>query len=1201
MITDSFQETLASPELVKSIFDILQAKPPSRSQLDEKTGQSVRDTIRQAIVNRFFVEKKVIPLFLSERGVEDYIYIPGDVVRDLALTLRVEEGPTSEEWDTSVSWSWREAFYAFFRLGGTRADALLGEVQHRFPEASRNVDALRAAFARIAEIDAHVARGQPVEAFIAARNAVESGATPCVSRYLRLLAAFCTEPEQVVARTAALGDGCSTRFLDALRLVSDGGSFAGELPVCYAALPRMPDVGPGAATLWEALAVSQGRTPSKRPWVIAPSRGAAIARAALDGLDDMAGPVLVLDRAVDIPDLWFELVGDRVGEAGTRALPVLFETRARWGTGLDRLTGLDSTAAGFLARDASTARVLSDADGGDLAAICRRLSAESAPLRLFGTAAAEDRIETFAPASIVVASPETKSEAAPGRLVLDLAGTGAEVAALLEAALGQPGVEADTPVVLLCARISYPEEYASRMIDQYAARGGRLPIAARGVAIDPNNGRVAFQRAGVSGFYRVAPLGLACLGLSEAIAVLRAAPAQPAGDCLACFDCGALAWDAGIARLGAGWDAVLLGIDADPAVAQKIHEAHARPLSDALMAEACRGRALPAARASYLRALETARTEARAARTDEDPLPAFQAFIASGAKLLLEDGRAEEVRDFLLDFAPRLPRVVEADPAHLTGFLDLLAGCGVQDRYGPLVAAVFPRLAEHSPHLIHPATRVMVSGASKSMLVTALTTALLQEIRRPRGRWRHLVRLGQALAAQADNDTLLFALRLCGLSGAYNLGGIHQTLRPFARRLLIDQELSPGEFEGWADIALLKSAIASGDRLVRALRVGDKPGAIEALREMVSHHARLPDLLETLRTMPAETCALAITARDWCYPAHLGPEDIVLVATLLRDQATLSGHLEHAPGPEAHAVAASALGDLEPLNARYADWARAEGLSPLAFAGRDIRTLFAGVVAADPARAGTRAGPLVSVLMSTFNVDLELMELSLASLRAQSWAALEIIVIDDGSVAESRAAVERLAARDPRVRFIGLPRNQGPYIGRNIGIEAARGAYIAIQDADDISHPERIAHQVAVLEANPGAMATASEHLRIDEGARLQFQPGFGALADGTMSTLYRRAVFERIGAFAPIRSRGDVEYRARIRQALGPASYRETRCPLVVCFADSGTLSQSTKRDKAAALRIFRSNFSHRRWTGLDTSHPRPVGSLSIPEPLQP
>ena len=1204
MINFAEDKNFASKETVETIFLLLQIKNPSQSQLDEKTGQPVREIIRRAAVSRFFAEKTLVKaLIKSERGAEDLLSIPGRAIHSLALALRGEEDPKPEEWDVPTSLIWREALYTFFRLGGTGAEALLRAVARRFPEVSGNVDALRAAFSRMAEIDALMAGGQPVEAYVAARDAVEAGSTLCASRYLRLLAAFCTEPEQVAARVATLGSGCSPQFLAALECVSERQTFASELPACYAALPWVPDAGPDGMTLWEALKVTPGRAKDIRPQVISDAfPGGKFEPAALDGIEDTAGPVLVLHRAITIPDLWFDLVADLVGGTGPDALPVLVETRAHWRTGFERLIGFDSTPAGVLVRNAAAARALLATVGDNPDSICRKLAEESAPLRLFGIAAAEDLAETFAPASIIIAAPGTKPEAAPGRLVLELAGTGSDVASALEEMLEQPVIECDTPVVLLRPDIPYPDAYPSRMIDHYAARGWSLPIAVRGLSIDAGNGRVAFQRATESGFHRVAPLGLVCLGLSDAIAALRASGTRPAEDCLAGFDFGALAWDAGIDHLGGGRDRILLGADADPALGQMIHNANARPLSDALMAKELQsGRPLPPAHASYLRALETARTSARALCSEADPLPAFEAFLDSGAQLLLEDGRAEEVRDALLDFAHRLPGVVEAATPALVRFLNLVIDCGVQDRYGPIVAAVFPRLAAQSHRLIPPATQIMASGASKAMLATALTTAFLYATRRRGRRGRHLVHLAQAMAAHTDNDTLLFSLRLCGLSGAPDLGGVREALRPFARRLLIDQALPPEEFEGWVDIALLKGTVAPKDWLVRTLRTGDRMGAIQALREMVSHHARLPDLFETLRSMPTEAAALGITAHDWYYPAHLGPQEILLVAALLRDRATLASHLDHAPNAEVRAVAASALGDFGPLTALYAGWAMAEGLSPLHFAGHDVRDLFSGLVAADPARTGTITGPLVSVLMSTFNVDLDLMELSLASLRAQSWAELEIIVVDDGSTAETRAAIERIAARDLRIRFIGLPRNQGPYIGRNIGIANARGEYIAIQDADDVSHPERISHQVAFLEAHSGVLATASQHLRIDEGARLQFQPGFGALADGTMSTLYRRTVFERIGLFAPVRSRGDVEFRVRIQQALGPAAYRETHCPLVFCLADSGTLSQATRRDKAAALQVFRSNFSRRRWTGLDTSNPRPVGSLSVPEQLQP
>lgn len=1276
----------ASPEEVARIFNLIEAKRPSKAQLRERTGQPIDDILRRALGSRFFAERKILPFFLSgERG-KDEIQVPETAIRDLAAVLRGEERPAvPEAAEAAILWDWREALRVFFELSDAAGTALLRESVARFPAAAGQVGAFQDALARLAGIDAHVAAGEAVAAFILAREAVEGGGASCTGRYLRLLAAFCPDPARIEAEAEARGETCTPRFLAMLRALTRGGEarFEGMLPACYDALPARADPSPAGAALWNALARAPGLLPGfpegGRPAVIL-ARDGAVVIPARDGAavepdggaarEGAGGPVLVLDHEAEIPPLWFELVvglvsapeevsekmsgeapaaasGERheAGEASpsqaagrpapvevrpaellpVEALPVLFETRADWSAGAAHLIGLEVAPIGFLARDRATARALLG-EGERAAAVACRLAAAHDPLRLFGSRAATDRIAAFAPVSIVIAPPgaaETRDH--PGRRVLGLPGTAraAEVADALEAMLGEPGVEAETPVVLMRADVPYPEDYAARMIGRHAARGGRIPIAARGLVIDPGDGRVALRRGGEGGFHRVAPLGLACLGLAETVAALRADPGHPAEDCVVRFAPAALAWDAGASNLGGIWSRVLARYDADPARAQRIHMAGARPLSEALISESLisgaliagelRGAAPPAPHASHLRALETARAAAAAALTEEDPRAAFETFLPAGAEALMEDGRAEEVRDFLLGFAPRLPRVVEAEPEALLAFLHLLTDCGVQDRYGPLVAAVFPKLAARSPRLIHPAAQVMISGAPTAMLVTALTTAFLDLIRRRRRPVRQLARIAEILAAQADPETLLFVLRLCGVSGGGNgggngggdLGGIRETLRPFARRLVIDQavptEEFEGWFEGWADPARLRAAPAPRDWLVRALRLGDRPGAIRALREMVSHHARLPELLETLRVLPAETRALALTARDWTYPAHLGPEEIVLVATLLGDREVLASHIGHASDPEIHAVAASALGDLGPLNALYAGWARAEGLSPLTFAGSDIQALFAGLAASGPAPASLRGGPLVSVLMSTYDVDPGLFELSLASLAAQSWAEIEIIIVDDGSAEENRAAVERRAAADPRIRFIGLPRNQGPYIGRNAGIAAARGAYVAIQDADDVSHPERIAYQVALLEANPRARATASDHLRVDRGARLQFQPGFGALADGTMTTLYRRSVFEELGGFAPVRSRGDVEFRARVRQALGPEAYRETRCPLVACFADSGTLSHATKRDKAAALRSFRASFTRRRWIGLDTPHPRPVGSLSIPEQLRP
>ncbi|MGR3465605.1 glycosyltransferase family 2 protein [Limimaricola sp.] len=79
---------------------------------------------------------------------------------------------------------------------------------------------------------------------------------------------------------------------------------------------------------------------------------------------------------------------------------------------------------------------------------------------------------------------------------------------------------------------------------------------------------------------------------------------------------------------------------------------------------------------------------------------------------------------------------------------------------------------------------------------------------------------------------------------------------------------------------------------------------------------------------------------------------------------------------------------------------------------------------------------------------------SVGSLCAQSYRNLEILVIDDGSSDDVTGAIRALG--DGRVRLIRRGRNGGAAAARNTGIVAARGAFIAFQDSDDVSLFDRI-------------------------------------------------------------------------------------------------------------------------------------------------
>ena len=125
--------------------------------------------------------------------------------------------------------------------------------------------------------------------------------------------------------------------------------------------------------------------------------------------------------------------------------------------------------------------------------------------------------------------------------------------------------------------------------------------------------------------------------------------------------------------------------------------------------------------------------------------------------------------------------------------------------------------------------------------------------------------------------------------------------------------------------------------------------------------------------------------------------------------------------------------------------------------------------------------PRVTVFVPVYN-RAHVLEETLASVLAQSYADFELLVIDDGS-SDGSADVAR-ALCDPRIRVEVHARNQGIPATRNHGLELARGEYLAVVDSDDVSLPRRLALQVAWLDAHPEVAALGSWALRTDAGGR---------------------------------------------------------------------------------------------------------------------
>ena len=172
----------------------------------------------------------------------------------------------------------------------------------------------------------------------------------------------------------------------------------------------------------------------------------------------------------------------------------------------------------------------------------------------------------------------------------------------------------------------------------------------------------------------------------------------------------------------------------------------------------------------------------------------------------------------------------------------------------------------------------------------------------------------------------------------------------------------------------------------------------------------------------------------------------------------------------------------------------------------------------------TDDSPLVSVVVPAFNAANTIAE-TLHSISRQTYPALEIVVIDDGS----SDATADIAWRhgDPRLRVVGKS-NGGVACARNAGIRNTKGEFVAFIDADDLWHPTKIAKQLKVLLAGSPEMALVYAPFRLIDGdGRVLASPHkygvngwvvhrhfYSNLVGNGSALLIRRSVLEEFGGF---------------------------------------------------------------------------------------
>lgn len=193
-------------------------------------------------------------------------------------------------------------------------------------------------------------------------------------------------------------------------------------------------------------------------------------------------------------------------------------------------------------------------------------------------------------------------------------------------------------------------------------------------------------------------------------------------------------------------------------------------------------------------------------------------------------------------------------------------------------------------------------------------------------------------------------------------------------------------------------------------------------------------------------------------------------------------------------------------------------------------------------------GDKVSILMAAFNCA-DLIESALASLSAQDYTNIEIIVVDDCSTDNTVDVVERYAVeKDNRVRLIRAPENGGTYRARNIGLQNATGRYFTVNDSDDWSHPQKIGSLVAAVQES--GVAAQSQLLRVSR--RYGYKPKLLGYAHADQSSLMfdRDLVVEKLGGYDSSRRFGaDSEFSERIIAGFGPSAIKMVEKPFL--FSD--------------------------------------------------
>ncbi len=324
-------------------------------------------------------------------------------------------------------------------------------------------------------------------------------------------------------------------------------------------------------------------------------------------------------------------------------------------------------------------------------------------------------------------------------------------------------------------------------------------------------------------------------------------------------------------------------------------------------------------------------------------------------------------------------------------------------------------------------------------------------------------------------------------------------------------------------------------------------------------------------------------ARRFCEMIrHLSPNHISLPFALANANAAETG-----PTPDI----AWDQRRLELVNTFY----KKNGIAPLRKKDADAPLCITNLSADITPSSEGGTGPKVSIIVPVYN-GAKTLENTLDGLLAQSWINLEILVVDDCSTDCTAEIIAAYKARDPRVVALRTPENFGSYTARNLALSQARGDLITVHDANDWSHPQKIALQATHMAQNQDIVANHTHRARVDDNLIYlgKFRYKWRLVDWDPSSFMIRSEAARSLGGWDPVRISADSEFIERARQVFGTqvVSLPENLGPLSFAYVEQGSLTSSGPTHGRTIHHGVRREYgeSSRYWRSLQS-----VGTLAL------